>query len=159
MKSKEPDLTGKAGQGATVPTTHEVQPIEDIASEIVLQDQPLEGDDLRISLSSDRTLGDFILAVWRIQKERLETEDLFKAVEVITDREKEIDDLRHRRRMTHYLFAISGAAFFFVLLRGLKLIELPVGFLVCVGSISGAAAGILRHLSRRSRRGHRERRD
>ncbi len=150
MERKESGLTGKSRPRARGPTTPEAKPIEDIASEIVLQDQDLEEeDDLRISLSRDRSLGDFIFTIWRIQKDKLETEDLFEAVNVITEREKQIDDLKHRRRMTNFLFAISGAAFFLVLLRGLKLVELPVSFMVGVGSISGLAAGVLRYLARR----------
>lgn len=148
MQQNKRDLIGKSRHGASGPITNEVQPVEDTASEIEVEERDCEDEDLRISLG-DNTLGDFIFAVWRIRKDKLETEDLFKAVEVITEREREVDDLRHRRRITYFLFAISGTAFFFVLLYGLKLIELPVGFLVSVGSISGVAAGILRHLARR----------
>jgi hypothetical protein len=148
MDRKETSLTRKSQPSARVPTSSEAQPIEDVESEIVLQDLELE-DDLRISLTRDRSLGDFIFTVWKIQRDKLETEDLFEAVKVITERERKIDDLKHRRRMTNFLFGISGAAFFLVLLRGLKLIELPVGFTISVGSISGLAAVVLRHLVRR----------
>lgn len=159
MDRKESRLTGTSRAGASRPITDEVQPIEDGASEISVEDQTQEDEELRLSISNDRALGDFILSVWKIKKEKLETEELFKAVDVLTERERRIDDLRHRRRVTNFLFATSGAAFFFVLLQGLGLIELPVSFLVGVGSITGISAGVLRHFVKRNLRDPRERRE
>lgn len=103
-----------------------------------------------IGNSSHESLREFLYTVREIKKEKLEAEEIFKAVSIKTQRDKTHADLVHRREVTWFVFLACGANYLLLFLHGLKLIELPVSFVLGLGSLGGIA-GLLKLLAMRSR--------
>jgi hypothetical protein len=90
-------------------------------------------------------LGGFLLAVWELKKEKLEAEEIFKAVTVKTQRDVTLADIARQRAVMWFLFSVGGFFCLLILLYGLKLITLPVSFLIAIGGLGGIG-GITRLL-------------
>jgi hypothetical protein len=97
----------------------------------------------RADASQRESLGEFLLTVGKISKEKLEAEEIFKAVRVKTQRDKTLADLAHRRTVTLFVYFVYGTDALLLILQGLKLIELPVSVVIGLGSLWGIA-GLLK---------------
>ena len=94
----------------------------------------------RLDISNQESLEEFLLTVGKIKKEKLEAEEIFKAVRVKTQRDKMLGALAHRRAVLVFVYFVYGTDALILFLQGLRLIELPVSVVVGLGSLWGIAA-------------------
>lgn len=93
-----------------------------------------------MDVSDRESLEDFLFMVEKVTKEKLEAEEIFKAVRVKTQRDKTLADLAQRRDVNLFVYFVYGADLLLLLLQGLRLIELPVSVVYGLGSLWGIAA-------------------